>query len=204
MKAIRFKAGLYQDYVKALLIATIILVPSTVYSEGTVSAYVFSDELNVRLSPNKTGTITNKLYYGQRVDVLAIRAGWVRISKFYPGIVEGKGKALVARWVDAKYLQDTKPKERAPVFDLPSIPDRLLMKAIRKSDDFYMYGNKFYRAAEKLISKKRCSIKDFLDMGGWAKSTSRTGVYFTYCGTTRNDRIYLRITDEKLFFINSP
>ena len=187
---------------KRILFIAMILVSSDSYAENVFSAYVFIDELNVRLSPSTSGTITNKLYYGQRVDVFGIRAGWVRISNFYPSSIEGKGDTLVSRWVDAKYLHDSKPKERAGSFSLPS---NRLARATKGSDDFHKHGKKFYKAAENLISQKKCSFGDFEEMGGWVKSTSHKGLYFTYCGgMAPSKRIYLRISDEKAFFVNPP
>ena len=59
---------------------------------------VVNNKLYVRLRPNKNGKITNSIYKGQIIYVLERKNGYVRISNYYDGNIEGiSGK--VARWV---------------------------------------------------------------------------------------------------------
>lgn len=166
--------------------------------KGFGEAYVTVDRLNVRLSPSPSGEITNILDFGQRVGVFESRDGWARISRYYDTVLEGEPGTMTAQWVAFKYLSKSKPAPRAVQFSLPTTP---LAKAIKGSDDFHKYGSEFFAAAKKLISQGRCSVKDFKEMGGWMRSTSRKLTYFTYCGGMSNtNRIYLDVTSGQLSF----
>ena len=65
--------------------------------------YVTVAVLEERLSPSPKGTITNRIYRGQKLDVYEVKNGWARVSKYYDGAIEGKS-GKVARWVDVKGL----------------------------------------------------------------------------------------------------
>ena len=71
------------------LIATFTI--SLVFANATLPGdyYVISSKLNVRLSANKTGKITNTLYKRQKVEVFELQNGWARVSQYYDGAVEG-------------------------------------------------------------------------------------------------------------------
>lgn len=68
--------------------------------------YVTADRLNVRLSPSPSGKVTNVLDRGQGLDVLEVKNGWARISRYYDGSIEGV-RGEVARWVAARHLPET-------------------------------------------------------------------------------------------------
>lgn|GEM_PF-1043596 len=149
--------------------------------------FVISDKLNVRLAPNKNGAVTNTLYKRQKIEIFEIKGNWARISKFYDGSSEGvEGK--VARWVYAKYLSTTQPAvEKVKVTS--KVGD-----VIKSSDDFAKYQSVFVSASENLLKSGSCSMSDFIEMGGWWRSSIHKPkpIYFTYCGgMTKNNRIYL-------------
>ena len=50
------------------------------------------------------------------------------------------------------------------------------------------------KAADELIAEGYCSTKDFIEIGGWMRSTTHGNqpIYFVYCGgMTKNNKIYL-------------
>ena len=136
----------------AVLIA--FFTTSVAHAEATSPGdyYVTANSLNVRLAPNKAGKITNTLYKRQKVDVLQVKDGWARISRFYDGGVEGLS-GEVARWVFAKYLSTNRPTEEQ-VTSLNSP----LAKAIKSSDDFSKYQKVFVSASDKLVKSGKCTL----------------------------------------------
>lgn len=72
---------------------------------------------------------------------------------------------------------------------------------INASDDVEIHRDAFTKAARALISQGRCTEADFLDHGGWAKSTAQgEGIYFTYCGgSTIANRLYLDVNTGRVF-----
>ena len=66
------------------------------------SYYVKANQLSVRLGPQITAKKTNILYKDNKVDVLEVKDGWARISKYYDGLLEGES-GEIARWVSADY-----------------------------------------------------------------------------------------------------
>lgn len=163
---------------------------------STPSKYVKVDRAEVRLSPAANGKITNTLFLHQRVDVYETKGGWVRISKFYNGEVEGM-KGDVARWVALRDLSEVKPPEENLPPGSPAIA-----QAIKGSDDFQKHKDQFINASQDLIKNGRCTIDDFSRQGGWWKSSNHLNqpIYFTYCGgTDRTNRLYLNIKTGKVF-----
>lgn len=74
--------------------------------------------------------------------------------------------------------------------------------AIRDSDDFDKYADAFTRASLSLIERRRCSLSQLREMGGWVRSQSHNGrpVYFTYCGASNvSNRIYLDASTGEIF-----
>jgi len=185
-----------QEFILAILITFFTI--SFSHAEATLHRdyYVTSNNLNVRLAPNKAGKITNMLYKRQKVKVFQVKDEWARISRYYDGEVEGlSGK--VAHWVFTKYLSTSYPMEEQ-VANLNSP----IVKAIKSSNDFSKYQSIFISASEKLIKSGKCSLGDFKEMGGWCKSTTHKlkPIYFIYCGgMTKNNRIYLNTTTGKTF-----
>ncbi len=154
--------------------------------------YVTTEKLNVRLSPEKNGKLTNVLRKNQKVEVFEVKNGWARISHFYDGRAEGSlGKE--SRWVFAKYLSTKKiPEKSAPNDNSP------ITNAIKHSDDFSKYKDNFVTASDTLIKSGKCSLEDLKEMGGWMRSGNHKPkpVYFTYCNG--NDRFYLNATTGEI------
>lgn len=177
----------------------LLLFSITVYASATApgSYYVSATRLNVRLSPLSSGKITNLLDRGARVDVLEVKSGWARISKYYDGSIEGvKGK--VARWVSARFLSKDKPNKNAQ----KSAPRSPLEQALSHSDDYRQYKEQFLASSKKLIKQGKCTVRDFVENGGWIRSTSKKlkPVYFMYCGGFRiQNRLYLNAATGKVF-----
>lgn len=85
---------------KALILIGVLLVASaSAYAQATKPGTYFVKEavLQVRLGPSATAPVTNRIYRGQKVEVFEVKSGWVRVSKFYDGFVEGQS-GKVARW----------------------------------------------------------------------------------------------------------
>lgn len=158
--------------------------------------YVISDNLNVRLAPDKDGKVTNTLYKRQKVEVFEFKEGWARISRYYNGSVEGVS-GEVARWVSARYISTNRPAE-----EKLASSDSPVANAIKSSDDISKYQSVFISISEQLIKTGTCSLDDFKEMGGWLKSTNHKPrpVYFTYCGgMTKSNRIYLDVATGSTF-----
>jgi len=153
--------------------------------------------LNVRLEPNKEGSITSSIYENQQVNVYAIKDGWGRVSKYYNGEVEGK-TGMVARWVFMGYLSKNHPIEKKS----NKIKISILEKALKNSDNYSRYEKSFIKASETLIKEKTCDVNDFKEMGGWARSPaySPKPIFFTYCGgMIKENRIYLNVKTGEIF-----
>lgn len=153
-------------------------------------AYVKSDTTFEYLSPSEKAKITNTLRLGQKVDIFEEKNGFARVSKFYDGSVEGVS-GTVARWV---LIRDLSEENQKPNIQTNSE----LEKAIANSDDFHLYKDKFTKHSQVLINKGKCSLRDFQEMGGWLKSTSRgPNSYFTYCGgLSIQHKIYIDLSKE--------
>lgn len=158
--------------------------------------YVASEETKERLSPARTGKVTNTLFKRQKVTVLELKDGWARVSKYYDGDAEGV-RGQVARWVDAGALSTERPAD-----EKVSGADGELRDALKDSDNFGRYSKVFMDASKKLIDEKMCTLIDFKSAGGWMKSSlnSSGNVYFVYCGgMKRSDRLYLDVQSGKAF-----
>lgn len=158
--------------------------------------YVTSNKLNVRLAPNKSGTITNTLYKRQKVEVFEVKDEWARISIFYDVEVEGLS-GEVARWVSTKYLSTDSPEE----VQLKNVSSPIAA-VLKSSDDFTKHQQVFVSASEKLVDSGKCALDDFKEIGGWWRSPKYkpNPVYFTYCGGMHKDnRIYLNTATGQTF-----
>lgn len=156
--------------------------------------------------------VVGRLFFREKVTVFEEKNGWARVSKFHAascingkseyvdkgnadciksnGIVEGR----FAEWVSKKYLNKDRPADPSE----GATGDYALVKG---SDDYRMHKDAFARAASELIRAGQCSEEDFIQMGGWAKSTNRSGpIYFTYCGGMHtSNRLYLNAATGEVF-----
>jgi hypothetical protein len=181
---------------RTIIIAILgVILSSNALAEAISSGeyYVSANRLSVRLGPSPNATITNTLNRKQKVQVFEIKNGWGRISKYYNGAVQGKS-GQVARWVSAKYLSTSKPKDSFS-------SNSPLEKAIKGSDNYALYRDNFIKLSQQLISQGRCSITDYKEMGGWLRSSSHNPkpIYFTYCGGfSKSNKVYINAKTGKV------
>lgn len=175
---------------------------------GTISAkqmWVTSDRLNRRTCPEEHCGIVGTLMFREEVKVLEERNGFARVSPYYDAACTVSGSSYVdrgnsacspengindgklAEWVSMDFLSAVRPND-------PAKQATGLERLISGSDDFHIYRAAFVSAAEKLIANGQCTEADFIEQGGWMKSTNNPSapVYFTYCGGMGlTNRIYL-------------
>ena len=122
------------------------------------------------------------MYSTVAVLVMASIAGWHRVGLMALGVCGLVAVLLAVGWF-------------AERFSVKPPTEQELENATRGSDDYQRYRTEFHRAATQLILDGRCSLKDFVEMGGWVRSVHRRkGMYFTYCGGNhRRNRIYLDV-----------
>jgi hypothetical protein len=123
----------------------------------TGSYFVKESALEVRLSPNPKGKVTNRIYRQQKVDVLEVIGNWARVSKYYDGEVEGE-KGQVARWVLIKGLSTSRPADLAQ----PTIKSdpRIMKDAIPKVGENGLNENDIkilYKGATKFLNSGQCA-----------------------------------------------
>lgn len=153
--------------------------PTLAEATGPGSYFVTASTLNVRLAPNANGKVTNRLYRQNRVDVLELRNGWARISKYYDGRVEGLSRK-VARWVAANHLSSRRPADLAqPELStdprITGIP-KVGQGGLTKRDVVILH-----RGAKHFIESGRCGRVEYAD-----KSVSKPNTYYVNCGGPRN------------------
>lgn len=139
--------------------------------------YVTEGVLEVRLAPSATGSVTNRIYRRQKVEVLEVKSGWARVSKYYDGAVESKS-GRVARWVLASGLSSSRPAE-LPQPTLPSDP-RIAKDAFPKVGQSGLTKHDvqlLYKGALKHLNSEKCARVDYGD-----KSVSKANTYYINCG----------------------
>ncbi len=191
-----------------LTVLLAIFAVSTVFAAASSpGAYVVTTgQLNVRLAPNKSGKVKAVLKRGEKIQVLEIRNGWARISRYYDGASEGLS-GEVAHWVSAKEHLLAKLPGEEKIEEIEEIEEKIIVnpaiaKAIKSSDDLEKYQNRFMVVSEKLINAGTCKLSDFEDIGGWWRSPDHKPrlVYYTYCGGGANsDRIYFNAATREVF-----
>lgn len=133
--------------------------------------YVKENILEIRLSPSDSGSVTNRIYRRQKVDVFEVQNRWARISKYYDGAVEGKS-GQVARWVLASGLSSSQPVE----FSQQSLPND---PRIAKDAFASLNGQDtriLYKGAVKFLNSGTCARVDEGDA-----SVNRPGTYYIRC-----------------------
>jgi len=205
------------------VLLTIFVVSTALATTKSAGDFVVTaGTLNVRLAPNTSGKARGKLHRGQVVEVLEVKQGWARISRYYNGVSEGLS-GTVAHWVFASHLTALTPaKDRSartpaevqskkpPPEDKPAMPppgenivvSASIVEAIKSSDDLPKYQTTFAWVSAKLVDSGTCKVSDFRDIGGWWRSADHKPrpVYYTYCGGGSNsDRIYMDTTTGETF-----
>ncbi len=166
---------------KFIIITLLIFSISAVNAETitTGNYYVTANSLNVRLSPQSDGKISNKIYRQQKVNVFEIKLGWARISKYYDGSTEGIS-GQVARWISKKYLTKKRPQDREQL-TLKTDPringlPKVGQYGATKRDVYILYA-----AAHHYLKTGLCKNVEYGD-----KSASKKGVYYLNCGGPKN------------------
>lgn len=175
-------------------------------------AWVKSDILERRTCPNTDCGEVGRYFFREGVTIYERRQGWVRVSKYYNascrngfsefvdsgntscvpknGIINGK----FAEWVEFSSLSSVRPADPA----LGASGDYAMVKG---SDDYIKYKEVFASSARKLISQGKCKESDFIQNGGWIKSSNYRDqpIYFTYCGAMRREnKLYLNAESGKV------
>jgi hypothetical protein len=165
----------------ALFLLLYCLAASYAFAEAITqgSHYVTADKLNVRLSPNAEGTITNKIYRQQKVDVKEVRNGWARISDYYNGVAEGV-EGMVARWVSAQHLSLETPSDM-PQPELPADPRIKELPRVGEYGATERDVEILYAAATHYLNIGRCQKIMFGD-----KSVDKPDTYYLNCGEAQN------------------
>ncbi|MBK8457631.1 MAG: hypothetical protein IPL47_11450 [Phyllobacteriaceae bacterium] len=190
---------------KFLIGLSLLIGGSAVASE--VKMWVSVDQTDRMTCPSENCGKVGRLFFRESAVVHEIVGTWARVTKYYDdacssgvsvyvdsgpnkcnsanGISNGK----VAEWVKLEHLNLIRP-------DDPGAGATGAAKLVAGSDDFRLYAEQFTIAAVELIEKQICSETDFIDNGGWIKSTNRgEGIYFTYC---RNKKIYLDVASGNI------
>jgi hypothetical protein len=199
---------------RSLVLALVVLcahIPATVAQQSaTGQMWVTTDRADRRTCPSPECGTVGDLFFREAADVLETRAGWARITRYYPAQCTGgrseyvkAGRAdcspangikdgMMAQWVRLDRLAKTRPAD-------PAAGATGVAALVGGSDDFHRHRDAFVKAAEKLMASGECTERDFKDIGGWMKSTNKgAGIYFTYCGGGSN-RIYLDVSNGQTF-----
>lgn len=186
---------------------------SPVVVEEKKRYWVISERLNRHTCPSKNCGVVGQYFFREGAEIFESKAEWGRVSKYYSascsngiseyvdsgnakcepenGIVDGK----FAEWVVMKSLSEQRPRD-------PALDAKASERLVAKSDDFRKYRKVFVEAADALIRNRQCKEKDFIEWGGWIKSTNHRiePIYFMYCGDpNRPNRIYLNAETGEIF-----
>ena len=192
-------------------LAAVAIAASTSISLAQQAMWVNVDTLNRRTCPSQDCGVVGKIFFRQKVEVFETSRGWARITHSYDAACVGgrsqyvdKGPAQCeasngitegqfAEWVMLEYLVASQPPDPA---ETASADERI----VANSDHFATHRIAFAKAARDLIAKGQCTEKDFLDWGGWIKSSNHSDapVYFTYC-RDGSDRVYLDVSTGRIF-----
>jgi hypothetical protein len=158
----------------------------------------------------KCGTVGN-LSFRESVKVLETRNGWGRVTHFYDASCSGgksqyvdSGRAVCdksngivggkfAEWVKMDGLSKDRPPK-------PEAGSSAIEQALKDSDRYEEHRDRFITVAEELIASGQCTLQDFIDEGGWMRSTQKSrgvGIYFTYCNGGAK-RVYLDVNTGKV------
>ncbi len=167
-----------RQYLFVVMVAAVLLSGCGSMPPASSVYYVKDSVLDVRLAPSAAGTITNRIYRQQKVEVFEIKGEWARVSNFYDGTVEGK-TGQVARWVLAVGLSSSQ------VADLPqptiSQDPRIAKDAFPKvgQNGLTAYDVQLLnKGALKFLNSGKCRRVEYGD-----KSVNKANTYFVNCGS---------------------
>lgn len=188
------------------------VISSQAFADGRL--WVTVDRLNRRTCPSVDCGIVGQLFFRESVQVLESKGEWARISKRYDAAcrngrsayvdkgnpsctaTNGIAEGMMAEWISLEHVSRQRPAD--PAAGLSG-----LRKAIASSDDFHQFGDTFTKVTNELVRNGKCSTEDFVENGGWVKSTTSykdKPVYFTYCGgLTVANRLYLDASTGLIF-----
>ncbi len=182
--------------------------PPVVHSKTTSAPskfWVTSERLNRRTCPDTRCGIVGRFFFREGVDIHERIGNWARVTKYYSAACEngrnayvdegddicssanGVEDGLFAEWVSADFLSASIPAD-------PAKSATQYETLVSQSDDFGRYRSVFAAAAHKLIAEGTCAERDFVEFGGWVKSSNypNRAIYFAYCGgMTLKNRLYL-------------
>jgi hypothetical protein len=164
---------------KVFQMAILLTLSVTAFAKATNAGvyYVQNNVLEERLEPSSAGKVTNKIYRSQKVEVLEVKNGWARVSRYYDGEVEGK-QGKVARWVSASGLSASKPAElKQPTIQKDS---RIAANALPKVGENNLTEADvmiLHKGAIKFLNSGQCTNVEFGD-----KSVSKPNTYYINCG----------------------
>ena len=162
-----------------ILLACVCLGIGCAGAAGPGSYYVTAPAVEVRLGPDRQAKVTNRLYRQNRVDVVEIRNGWARISKYYDGRVEGVS-GNVARWVLTQHLSAERPSDLSQ----PKLPHDPRISGLPKVGQGGLTEKDvviLHRGAKHFLDSGRCKRIEYAD-----KSISKPNTYYVNCGGPRN------------------
>ncbi|OYR30926.1 hypothetical protein [Brucella pseudogrignonensis] len=159
---------------------------------------------------DKCGTV-GKLFFRESARILETQNGWGRVTRVYDASCSGgksqyvdSGRAVCDKAngiVDGKFAEwiklDGLSKERpAPA----KAGNSAIEQALKDSDRYEDHKDRFIAAADALMTSGQCTLQDFIDEGGWMRSTQKSrgvGIYFTYCDGG-SKRVYLDVNTGKV------
>ncbi|MGK8641713.1 hypothetical protein ACRS7F_19765 [Brucella anthropi] len=97
------------------------------------------------------------------------------------------------KWVKLDGLSKDRPPK-------PEAGSSAIEQALKDSDRYEEHRDRFLAAAEELMVSGQCTLQDFIDEGGWMRSTQKSrgvGIYFTYCNGGAK-RVYLDVNTGKV------
>lgn len=122
----------------------------------------------------------------------------LRPSEFEDEIVRREAEAEAQR-------QEAAQRAEADEADLRAAEARAVEEAgrlVASSDDLEQHRTAFTRAAIELVDNRTCTDAEFIENGGWVRSTSfgSRPIYFVYCGgSTVANRQYLDAATGEVF-----
>lgn len=131
----------------------------------------------------KCGTV-GKLLFRESAKVLETKNGWGRVTHFYDASCSGgksqyvdSGRAVCDKTngiVGGKFAEwvklDGLSKDRPPK---PEAGSSAIEQALKDSDRYEEHRDRFLAAAEELMVSGQCTLQDFIDEGGWMRSTQK-------------------------------
>ena len=120
--------------------------------------------------------------------------------------------AIGVIWINSEMKRNISPTtseyRSAPAAPTPERKPRVytdaeIQEAIAQSDDYGLYRAEFTKAATYLLTTKRCTPEELVEIGGFVKAQGENKVkpiYFTYCGgMTVNNRLYVDAETGKVY-----